>query len=198
MRKLKLIDKIILIGVAIMAGFILLLFFSGKRKNRDFYLPPDFEGWVKIKHSVPGAPPLPEEDGIYQLHVPDSAYIETSTPLKGGWGRDRFFTQSSTGPEPIPAYLTIDDETHFYIHEQSSYPISYESLLPELPDGVDTTFWDGTEVEKQGRRVIYTPGKNVLEYFYVSRKAQPLGFRPPKNPDQERLISTEDRELPSP
>jgi len=191
----RLINKIILIGVATMAGFILLLFFSGKRPNRDFYLPEQFEGWVKIKHGLPGAAELEASDGVLQIYIPDTGYLETATFMKQGWGRDRYFRLTPEGPIPIPNYEKREGETRMYIFGQGHYAINYAPLLHQLPEGADTTFWDGTRLKKEEGRVSYTPGKKVLEYFYVSKQPRPIDFRPPPNPDAEMLKSMEDYEL---
>lgn len=196
MHKLKFIDKIIIVGVGCMAIFILLLFFSGKRINRDFYIPENLQGWVKIKHGIGENNPLEVKDGSYQIYIPDSGYLETSTYLSSGWGRDRFFRIKLDGStELIPNYIDEDGKKKLFIHSKSSFPISHVTLLAQLPSEVDTTLWDETKIRKSGGRVIYTPGKKLLEYFFISLKPEPLTFYPPPNPDTEMLKSTEDREL---
>ena len=196
MRKLKFIDKVIIVGVGCMALFIIVLFFSGKRVNRDFYLPANLKGWVKIKHGVGEKNPLEIKDGNYQIFIPDSGYLETSTFLSTGWGRDRFYKLHSDGStELIPNYIDDDGEKKLFILSKSSFPISHEKLLSQLANEADTTLWDNTKIRKSGGRAIYTPGKKLLEYFYVSPEPQPLTFYPPPNPDKEMLKSTEDREV---
>ncbi len=197
MRKLKFVDRIILIGVVCMAVFILILFLSGKRNNRDIYLPVNFEGWVKIKHALPGAPQLDNKDGIYQIYVSDSGYVETSTYLESGWGRDRFFSLSPEGAKQIPNYLDEAGEKKVFVHAKSAFQVSHEHILADLPEGIDTLLWDGTRIKKSEGRVSYTTGKKTLEYFYISAQAQPLAFNPPPNPDTEMLKSTEDHEIPA-
>lgn len=196
MRNLKFIDKIIIVGVVCMAIFIVLIFFAGKRANRDFYIPEHFQGWVKIKHGTGNSSPLEKKDGAYQIYIPDSGYLETSTLLSTGWGRDRFFFIDTDGStELIPNYINDNGEEKMLIHGKSSFPISHEHLLSKLPDQADTTLWDETKITKSGGRVIYTPGKRLLEYFYICSKPQPLTFYPPLNEDPEMLKSTEDREV---
>ncbi|GAB4407098.1 MAG: hypothetical protein OHK0039_09290 [Bacteroidia bacterium] len=196
-KKRSRIEKIILVGFinlfVILTGFWLM----DKQPNRDFYIPQDYAGWISVRYGVPGAPALPLTDGVQQLHISDSGYLETSTPLKVGWRRDRYFWYDSTGtPTPIPSHQTIDGETRLYVHRHEYFARSYEYLLPSLPAGTDTLLPDGTRIRLDTPgQVDYTPGTKTLEYFYLSRQPESVLFNPPEHPRHEGLRSTQDRQL---
>lgn len=195
-KKRTLIDRIILYGTVALAAFLLILWLSGKRKGRDYYFPAGYSGWVSIKYQVPGAPPLEQADGRWQLHLPDSGYLVTSTPLETGWGRDRYFFASDTGWVSIPSVVTLDDQQRLHIHSRDFRYFSHEELLPQLPVGTDTVMWDGSHIEKiSDREVSYRTGNFTLEYFYLSNPAVSIDFRPPPNPRMEGLNSTRDRAI---
>lgn len=195
-RKLKLVDKIILIAAPIMAALLILFWLSRKRTNRDYILPAEHTGWVQVKYNVPGAPALPYEEGSYRLTFDSAAYLVTSTELEAGWGRDRYFRQTAQGLEEIPLYLDEDGEKKVFIHRHEYKYFSFEYLLGELPVGVDTTMWEGTQIEKKdSNQVSYTPGELTLESFYVSGIPRNLLFNPPKLENDSALLSTEDRML---
>ena len=80
-RKLKLVEKIILLSTVFMAIFLIGFWLSLKRTNRKYIIPEGYKGWVTIRYNFPGSSPLPEVDGFYELHIPDSGYLFTSTPL---------------------------------------------------------------------------------------------------------------------
>lgn len=199
MRKLKKIDKIIIVATVLLGAFILLLTYAGKRAERHYYFEEGFSGWVKVKHSYPLAMPLEKKDDILQIFVSDSGYVETSTFLKMGWGKDRFFRKNGNEWEEIPQYIRDEAGTRMNIHALSSYQKSFAHLLNSLKPGTDTTFYEGTKVKVSSPgRVSYTPGRKTLFYFYLSEKPEEIAFEPPKWEDEERLANTEDRMLTYP
>ncbi|RMG66913.1 MAG: hypothetical protein D6722_14185, partial [Bacteroidetes bacterium] len=108
--KLSRLEKIVIIAtvnsVVIFLGFMLM----DKAPNRDFLVPQGYEGWVCIRYEVPEAPPLPELDGVQQLRIPASGYLETSTALTVGWRRDRYFWYDQAGQTPIPPSVDMGEE----------------------------------------------------------------------------------------
>ncbi|MDX2284249.1 MAG: hypothetical protein NW241_08805 [Bacteroidia bacterium] len=193
-RKLTRIEKIILIGFISSAVLFVGYWLYSKKPNRDFYLPRTYAGWVKIRYNVPGAPPLPEREGVQQLVIPDSGFLETSTRLEVGWRRDRFFWQDGT---PIPPYEDIGGQPHLRIYQHLFLARTHERELASLPVGTDTTLPDGTRIHKRtAQNVDYTPGRKTLEYFYLDTLLRPYTFLPPPLADPEALMSTDDREVP--
>lgn len=56
------------------------------------YLVPDaYVGWVRVEYGVPGAPPVPLQDGRFVLTIPPDARLRTSSPEHFGWAKDEFF-----------------------------------------------------------------------------------------------------------
>ncbi len=198
MKKLKKVDKIIILGGVFLAIFILGFWASLKRTDRNYYIPENFEGWVSIKYNYPGAEESKIGDKGWEIHIPDSGYLITSTPLEKGWGTDRFFWKGPGKTTPIPNYLEQDGKVLMYIHARDIRRFSHQSMLRNLAPGTDTTLWDGTKIErKQNNEISYQPGKVTLEYFYVFRKPQPLNVKLPLNPNREALESMKDYELNS-
>ena len=198
-RKLKLVEKIILLSTVFMAIFLIGFWLSLKRTNRRYIIPQGYKGWVTIRYNFPGSPPLPEVDGFYQLQIPDSGYLFTSTPLEKGWGKDEFYWQSPSGLVSIPNYTQTEEGTQMYIHGRDIRPFSHEALLNQLPVGVDTLLWDGTELNrKSATEVRYKPGKVSLEYFYLFPSPQPIDVPLPKIPNKEALESMKDRIISNP
>jgi len=193
-RKLKKIEIIILVGFVNSVLVFLGIWLWSKAPNRDIYLPEDYEGWVRISHSVEGAPPLVEENGIQKIVIPDSGHLMTSTKLKVGWRRDRFFWQGQ--PEALPSYYEIESQPYRYVFQGKQFSRFHKKAMKILPAGADTTLLDGTKIKKdKSNRVNYIPGKKALQYFYVSAEGRPLGFVPPPIEDSDALKSTEDREV---
>ena len=193
-RKLKKVEIIILIGFINSALVFLGMWLWFKAPNRDFYLPQSYEGWVRISHSVEGAPPLEKVKGAQQIVIPDSGHLVTSTKLEVGWRRDRFFWQDKE--EAIPSIFEKGDTLYRHIFLASKFSRFYPDLIKKIPAGSDTLLLDGTKIKKdKSNRVNYVPGKKALQYFYISPKGQQIGFIPPPIEDIDALKSTEDRAL---
>ena len=197
-RKKKFIDKVILFGAIGLGVIILLVWLGMKRSNRDYILPADFEGWVTIKYNVAEAEAFEKQDGIVQISINDSGYIETSSKLPRGWGRDRFFRMGDAEKEQVPNYVKKGKEHLLYIHARDYRYYNFEPILADLPIGTDTTMWEGSRIKKKSaNKVSYQTGKLSIEYFYISREAKPLDFIPPENPNKEGLESTKDHLIES-
>ena len=193
-RKRKFINRIIIVSAISFAIFLIGFWFNRKRTNRDYVLPQGYEGWVCIKYKVPGAPELPLQDGVLVITLPDSGYLETSSSLESGWGKDRFFRGGHTPEQELPAYVDTDTGPRVYIHGRDAKYFSHEHLLAALPVGTDTLLWDDTRIIKEtAEQISYQPGALTLEFFYVSAQPQPIVFEFPPNPNQEALESTESR-----
>lgn len=191
-KKLKKVELIIIIGFVNSALVFLGLWLWYKAPNRDFYIPENYEGWVRIDHSVEGAAPLQKEKGKQIIHIPDSGRVITSTKLEVGWRRDRFFWKSSG--EKIPSIVYRGDSIFRYVHQSSQFSRFYPDLIKKLAVGTDTTLLDGTKIKKdKSSRISYIPGKKALQYFYISYAGKFVGFTPPPIEDEDALQSTEDR-----
>jgi len=181
-----------------MAIFLIGFWLSLKRTNRNYYVPPNYEGWVSIKYNYPDAPPLLQDSKGYHIYIPDSGYLVTSTPLEKGWGKDQFFRQKADSVQPIPNYVRSSEETKMYIHGRDIRKFSHEAILKQLPVGTDTTMWDGTQIKRKSENEIsYQPGDNSLEYFYIFTTPQPLDIHLPQNPQREALESMKDHAIPT-
>ncbi|MEL6695283.1 MAG: hypothetical protein AAFV78_04665 [Bacteroidota bacterium] len=192
-RKLKKVEIIILIGFINCAIAYLGMWLWFKAPDRDFFLPEDYTGWIKIKYSVPHAPALPEIDGVQQIIIPDSGYLETSTALNVGWRKDRFFWREGDKAE-IEPFFTEGEESYRYVSDHQSYSVFHENIIKSLTPGTDTLLADETEIELDlTNRLNYQPGKKSLEYFYLSAEPRKLAFIPPPLVDSEALKSVEDR-----
>lgn len=188
LKNKKPVDKVILISITVMASLMLGWWLFQKRANRNYYLPESFQGWVTIKFSVTNAPDLPKNGSNLEIFVPDSGYLETATPLRTGWGKDRFFVKKNGKYEQIPSYQEENGEIRIFIHQRIFLPLSFENMLGKLSVGTDTTFFDGTRIKvKSQDEIDYQAGKPRLEYFYFSGEPQPLSYEPPVNPHQEGL-----------
>lgn len=109
------------------------------RRGQDITLPEGFSGWACIEYEVTAAPPLTVVGGRYQIRVPESGKVRTSSQLEGGTAQDRVYTtvdgrhtelqfypggvgqrvwamqtlrcQASQGPERIFGAFFVGDET---------------------------------------------------------------------------------------
>jgi len=195
-RKLKLTEKIILLSTLFMAIFLIGFWLSLQRTGRKYILPVGFSGWVTIQYSQPDASPLPLVDGFWELKIPPSGYLETSSQLEKGWGKDVFFWEGPEGQHPIPNYTESSEGLRMHIHGRDIRHYSHEDLLQELPVGTDTTLWDGTQLSRPSEsEVSYRPGKVSLEYFYLFDTPQLLDVPLPPNPGRNALESMEDHLL---
>lgn len=183
-RKLKSIDKIIIVATLTGAIFIIGFVWSIKRTNRDYMLPADFEGWVTVVHQVPNAPPLDVKDGALQVEVPESGIVHTSSSLEQGWSRNQFFQKTSTGWDQIPSKPEIDGKPALFMHRHEFYHYAHYSLLDTVAVGTDTIMWDGARLIKYAEDDrVYNPGQKTIETFYISREPKPVTFNPPANPN---------------
>jgi hypothetical protein len=86
----------ILVAVIVLGG----AFGCRPRQSRhpQHYLIPDgFIGRLRVYYHVPGAPPLPLEDGHWILKFSDCGYLITSTPAEIGWASDRYYYDGPGG-----------------------------------------------------------------------------------------------------
>lgn len=191
-RKLSLVEKIILMGVVLFGLFIIGFQLFMKRKNKSFYLPDNFSGWVIIEYNVPNEKPLPEKEGAYQIVVPDSGKIKTASILDDGWGRDLFFTKNG---KQIPNSESSNNDILTRFHLREYHFRSFRAFIPQMKDNSDTTFYEGTTIHKiSNSQYVYKEGKKSVEVFYVSEKPQSTRFdrfQPPANPDTSLLYETE-------
>lgn len=196
MKKLTRIDKIIIVSAVFLSIFILGFWLSLKRPNRNYYLPPAYEGWVSIKYNYPDATMSHKGEKGLELYIPDSGYLTTSSPLEKGWGKDRFYWRKQGSDIPIPNYIEKEGQVLMYIHARDIRRFSHESILKDLPIGTDTILWDGTHIKrKSNNEVSYQPGEPTLEYFYIFKEPQPIDIQLPPNPRREALESLKDYEL---
>lgn len=180
-RKLSLVEKIILIGVIAFGIFIIGFSFWMKRSDKDFYIPQGFSGWVTIYYAVPGAKPLAKKEGVYQLIIPASGKLETSTIFEDGWSKDRFFRYDSLNNQSeIPRTVKDKTGTKKWMHWYESHFRSFNYVIPALKNGQDTLLYEGTRIYKQDEKNIqYAQGQKSLEAFYMSPQPEPMLFNPP-------------------
>lgn len=76
-----------------------------ERKAYIWLFPEGYAGWVRVDFEVPGAPPLPDEDGYRVLRVPDTGVIETCDPLITSPATEREFYESDGKRRPAPVRL---------------------------------------------------------------------------------------------
>ncbi len=164
--------------------------FFMKRKDKDFYIPEGFSGWITIRYDVPNAKALTEKEGAFQIFIPKDGNLITSTHFEDGWSKDRFFRYDSAKKiTEIPRHLTQNNETLKWIHWYESHIRSHQKLVPELKNGVDTLLYDGTRIiKKDSLNIQYIEGRKTIEAFYISPEPKNLQFNPPANPDSEILI----------
>jgi hypothetical protein len=90
--------------VALMIGLFAWVSVSARKSAEHslrFLIPENYTGWVRIEFEIPGAPPLPVENGQTVIRIPPSGVLRTSSP-ELGLAKDYYFLVSSTGVRPIP------------------------------------------------------------------------------------------------
>ena len=189
-KQTKLFNRILIIsGTSALALFFGYVIFT-KRPNMKYYVPKDYEGWVTIRFEIENAPPLPKVDGEYELYIPNSGTLETSTRLKYGWGRQEYYFWDGEDPtqvEPFVKWEKQEGETerrgHIHsLHEQHIDTLDVIAVLDAAPDLKDTTLFDGTTIVKNGENVDVRTGRDLFQHFYLSKERQPFEFRHPEVP----------------
>jgi hypothetical protein len=144
-----------------------------------------------IEYNVPNATPLPMKNGEYEIIVPDSGKIKTSSILNDGWGKDLFFTKNG---KQIPNAESKNNDVLTRFHLREYHYRSFLKEIPQMKENSDTTFYDGTSIHKiSNSQYVYREGKKTVEVFYVSDKPQSTRFdrfQPPINPDTSLLYET--------
>jgi hypothetical protein len=195
-RKLKRIEKIILISFGFSVVVMFALWLLDKAPNRDFYFPQGFEGWAVIRYEVPGAGEFELQDGREQIVFSDSGIAETSAAMNVGWRRDVFFWLDQGEAVEIPSSVEKNGEYYIHQHGHEFYSQSHLHLLPRLKAGQDTLLWDGTRIErKENQEVNYKKGRKTREYFYISAEPQSLFFTAPPLTDEDALLDSDDRSI---
>ena len=195
-RKLKRIEKVILIGFGTFALALVGYWLLQKAPNRAIYFPQDYEGWVNIYYEVQDAPVLAVKDGLQQLEIPASGILRTSASLETGWRRDEYFWKEGAQTQSLPKYIETPDGYGLYLHAHGYFSRSHLDLIDQIAPGQDTVLWDGTFIERDDHsEVNYSPGRKTIEQFYLSTKAEPIQFVPPPNPQKDALEDTENREI---
>lgn len=167
-----------------------------KEDDRDFYLPPGFEGWVTIRYEVPDAPPLSYQDGNLQIVIAENGIAETSSRLTVGWRKDSYFWRSSEGDTPIPSSVQKDGEYYLYFSRHEYYTKDHLEVMKGLKAGEDTVLWDNTRISRsEEQEVSYEKGRKTLEYFYISAEPKSIMFVPPPLQSEEALLDDEDRQI---
>ena len=172
-------------GSALLAFGLYILF--SKRQARYYYIPKDYSGWVTIKYEKEGAPALKEVDGVWELRIPESGILETSSRMGTGWARDEFFFSTPSGDQPIPKQVEVNGESMRQVHDREESTRDYTQLMLEMPDESDTILWDETRISKSGQSVDVRTGRNLLEHFFVSGEPQPFFFEHDSIPDSLKV-----------
>ncbi len=173
-------------GGSALLAFALYILFT-KRQARYYYIPEGYTGWVTVKYEKEGQPPLKEVDGTWELRIPASGVLETSSSLGSGWARDEFFWTDGVNDEKIPRKVDVDGEAMRSVHDREEGSPDYSELMINMPDGSDTTLWDGTRISKQGQSVEVRSGRNLLEHFYITAEPQPFFFEHDSVPDDRKI-----------
>lgn len=186
-RKRRFFNRMLLVsGGSALLAFALFILFS-KRQARYYYIPDGYSGWVTIKYEKENAPALKEVDGVWELRIPPSGVLETSSELSSGWARDEFFWSKGGGNELIPRKVDVDGEAMRTVHDREESTQDYTELIIALDDGADTTLWDGTRISKEGQSVEVRTGRNLLEHFYISAEPKPFFFEHDSVPEERKI-----------
>jgi hypothetical protein len=186
-RKRRLLKRVLLVS-----GGSALLFFAGyvimmKRSPRQYYLPEGFHGWVTIRFEREGSPPLEKKDGAYQVYIPESGILETSSELQTGWARDAFFRKKGGQWEELPLNVDGESEKKRFIHSREDAEPNHLLMIRNLPEAADTVLWDGTRISKSGNMVDVRTGRKLLEHFWVSEVPEPFFYQHDSLPESRTL-----------
>lgn len=186
-RKRRLLKRVLLVS-----GASALLFFAGyviimKRSPRHYYLPEGFEGWVTIQFEREGSPPLEKKDGAFEIYIPQSGILETSSELETGWARDAFFRKKGDGWEELPFNVKEEGENRRYVHSREDAEPNHLLMIQNLPEEADTVLWDGTRISKSGNMVDVRTGRKLLEHFWVSKVPEPYFYQHDSLPEARTL-----------
>lgn len=167
---------LIVIGISAGITFFAYVYFT-KRLARHYFIPKGYSGWVTVKFEKKDAPPLPEKDGAYQLYIPESGVLETSTDLEYGWARDEHYWWDGQKAELIPKKEEDSEEYVRYVHDSKDDNMDFTVIIQELPNASDTTLWEGTRISKNGDVVDVQGGRKVMHHFFVSEKPEAFYYR---------------------
>lgn len=195
-RSLKRVEKIIIMSFGFSILMMVGLWLMDKEDDREFYLPPGYEGWVTIRYEVADAPPLGYQDGNLQIVIPANGVVETSSRLTVGWRKDSYFWRSTEGDTPIPSSVKKEGEYYLHFSRHEYYTKDHLAVMKMLQAGEDTILWDATRISRgEEQEVSYEKGRKTLEYFYISAEAKSIMFVPPPLQSEEALLDDEDRQI---
>src|SRR5262245_52643261 len=81
------------VAVIVVSAFIALLWFldSNNAKRNRYLIPAGYKGWLCVSYAVPGAAPLPKEDGFNLVMFDSDGIVQTSDPGAPGKLKDEFW-----------------------------------------------------------------------------------------------------------
>jgi hypothetical protein len=87
-------------GALLALGVVILGAGGCAAHHRQYLIPKGYVGWVRVDFEIPGAPPIPLEDGSYVFKIPPSGRMQTSTRLEGTWTED-YYLVSGGSRQPL-------------------------------------------------------------------------------------------------
>jgi hypothetical protein len=93
------------VALALLTGLAVWLGASTRNSTHRaarFLIPEGYTGWIRVEFEVPGAPPLPMENGQYILKIPPDGVLRTSSSEQYGWAQDHYYYDSAQGVRALP------------------------------------------------------------------------------------------------
>lgn len=81
------------------------------RRPEVVLVPSGYVGWVRISYGVEGEPALQVQRGAYQIVVPQSGRIATSSPMASGLAHDEYYYVDEHGQKRLLKIALAVDST---------------------------------------------------------------------------------------
>lgn len=121
-------NKYIFFSIALIVGLSTWWIKTNTRRAEKYIIPPGYVGWIRVKYSSAGAPPLPLEDGYLLLVIPKSGVLKTSSPMGDGWGTDEYYQLDKQGKR-IPLDTSNKEEQQPAIRGGSTNGSQYKFFV---------------------------------------------------------------------
>ena len=93
-KLLRLLVLLVLVIGVIFIGFVWLLDAKTPKRNR-YVIPENYRGWLCVAYAVPGAAPLPKEEGFSLVTFDATGVVQTSDLGSPGEFKDEFWWRAS-------------------------------------------------------------------------------------------------------
>jgi len=142
-KRAAIILTVTLVAVIAAMGVGAVLLVRAARTPAVHLVPDGYTGWVEAAYGVPGAPPLPVEEGQRVFRYDEHGKLETSSEFEEGWGVDSYFYVSGETRRLLRQRPPGMEGEIWHVYTSTSRVTLSEGR--RVRQGVRTGFFVGTE-----------------------------------------------------